>query len=123
MVDRQLLQVVEAMGRTWGWQWRRNFGEPEPVAIGGLNGKIQDYGTGALSGPLKQNYPDVFIGDGLLFNCVLKRIPEKHRTMAWIHYAVPAPAKVKAPIIGIHEQTYWQRRNAMRRAIAKLIDI
>lgn len=115
MIDRQALEIVEIKGRSWGWQWRRNFGDKFKVSLTSMQTAIESDHSGS------QHFPEVFCGDGLEFACALKHIPEKHREFAKIHYIIPQPAKVKAAELGIHINTYFQRRNAMRRVLAALI--
>lgn len=117
MGERQRLEIVEVKGRTWGWQWRRNFGEYASTSIASWLGKLQESKTG------ERNYKEVFLGDGLEFATALKHLPENKRKFALIHYCIPVPAKVKAGELGIHIQTYWQRRNALRRAMTEYLDV
>lgn len=123
-VDRQLLEVVESMGRTWGWQWRKHFGPDVSVSIPSLLGRMRKEGFAALSGEKReQAYPEVFMGDALVFGCALKQVDECDREMAWLHYAVPLPAKVKAADLNIALRTYWQRRNRMRTSLVRAMDL
>ncbi len=122
--DRQRRVVIESKGRTWGWQWRRNFGSRVVVPIASLLGRIQEEGPGAgLGTEYERTYKEVFLGDGLEFAVALKHVHERHQSFAMIHYVIPEPAKTKAAELGIHEQTYWQRRRAMCDAIAGVMDV
>ncbi len=121
--DRYIQSVVEAKGRIWGWQWRRNFGSRVSVSVASIAGQVQETGDTPLSPSYARNYPEVFLGDGLEFAAALKRVPEKHRLFAWVHYAAEDPAKVKAEALGIAISTYWQRRNYMRRAIGSALQM
>ncbi len=118
--DRQDRELVEAKGRTWGWQWRRNFGDKVSISVKSLMGRARDEQHATLEGgSFERFYPEVFLGDALEFAVALRKVDEKHRHMALIHYVVSQPAKTKAAAMGIHVQTYWQRRNAMQRALMK----
>jgi hypothetical protein len=117
MTDLHMMEVIEAKGRTWGWQWRRNFGEHATTSIASVLGQLNE---GASH---ERNYKEVFLGDALEFSNALKHLPEKHRLFATIHYCIPEPAKVKAHALNIHLQTYWQRRNAVRKRMADWLDV
>jgi hypothetical protein len=111
-----MMEVVEAKGRTWGWQWRRNFGEYASTSIPSWLGKLQQTRSG-------DGVVEVFLGDGLEFATALKQVSDKHRQFALIHYCIPVPAKVKAHELNIHLRTYWQRRNAMRKKLALVLNL
>ena len=115
--DRQRMEIVEAKGCVWGWQWRKNFGEHAVSSIPSVLGQLNE-GAGH-----ERNYKEVFLGDALEFSNALKHIPEKHRIFATIHYCIPEPAKVKAHAMQIHLQTYWQRRNAVRKHLSAWLSV
>lgn len=121
--DRQRMEIVEAKGRVWGWQWRKNFGDKVSVPVASILGKIQDEAFGAGEGSISRNYAEVFLGDALEFATALKHLPEDKRQFAYVHYCIPQPAKVKAHELGIHQRTYWQRRNAMRMLLAHVMNV
>lgn len=117
---RHRYSVVDAYGRLWGWAWRQNFGDLAEFPVPSLAGKLIEQGHGAAGGQHKpRSYPEVFRGQALEFANALKQVPERHRDFAWVHYVVDLPAKAKAPLLGIHVQTYWQRRRSMQSALAE----
>jgi hypothetical protein len=123
-IEIQRLDLVEAKGRIWGWQWRRTFGDKVSVSVKSLMGRVQAEQHSTMEGgTFDRHYPEVFLGDALEFAVALKHIHERHRSMALVHYVVVQPAKVKAHEMGIAIQTYWQRRNSMRRALADVMNV
>ncbi len=117
VTDQQEMSYVEAAGRTWGWQWRRNFGSEVSVSIASGS----DFKGQAARDHRERNYPEVFMGDGLVFACALKHLPEDCQIMARVHYIITAPAKTKWPELGIQQAEYWRRVRKMKNAIASFV--
>ena len=117
MTDLHMMEVIEAKGRTWGWQWRRNFGEYAASSIPSILGQLNEGSSH------ERKYSEVFLGDALEFSIALRHIPEAQRDFALIHYCIPVAAKVKAHAMKIHVQTYWQRRNTLRKRLAEWLDV
>lgn len=116
--DRQRRKVVDSYGRIWGWQWREHFGDLAKFPLSSFAGKLMAEGEGALSGAYKpRSYAEVFLGQGLEFAAALKLVRENHREMAWVHYVVDMPWKLKAVEMDIHVNTYNDRRILMQRAL------
>jgi hypothetical protein len=121
---RALRRIVDSYGYSWGFQWRRNFGDEARFPIPSFAGKLIEQGVGAIGGGGRpRNYPEVFIGNALEFANALKVLDERLRTMAWVHYVVDMPKKAKAPMLGIHVNTYDQRKKAMQLELVKVLNL
>lgn len=121
---RALRKIVDSYGYTWGFQWRRHFGAEATFPLASFAGKVAEQGEGAAWGENKpRNYLEVFMGNALEFATALKYLDEKNREMAWVHYAVDMPKKAKAPMLGIHINTYDQRKKAMQMKLAGLLNL
>lgn len=121
---RALRRIVDSYGYTWGFQWRRNFGKAAKFPIASFAGKVAEQGEGATMGDqVERVYPEVFTGNALEFATALKFLPEAHREFAWVHYAVDMPKKAKAPLLGIHVNTYDQRKKVMQLKLAGLLNL
>lgn len=121
---RALRRIVDSYGFTWGFQWRRHFGTEATFPIASFAGKIVEQGEGAIHGENKpRNYAEVFMGGGLEFATALKHLDERSREMAWVHYAADMPQKAKALLLGVHLNTYHQRKKAMQLKLAGLLNL
>jgi len=122
---RALRRIVDSYGYTWGFQWRRHFGSEAEFSLASFAGKVAEYGLGSMDGFDKpMSYPEVFMGNGLEFAVALTHLKdERLREMAWVHYVVDMPKKAKAPILGIHINTYDQRKKAMQLKLAGLLNL
>lgn len=121
---RALRKIVDSYGYSWGFQWRRHFGNEATFPIPSFAGKLIEQGVGAIGGENRpRRYAEVFLGNALEFATALKYVEERHRNMAWLHYVVDIPKKAKAPMMGIHINTYDQRKKAMQLRLATLLNL
>lgn len=121
---RAIRKIVDSYGYSWGFQWRRNFGSDALFPLASFAGKLKDQGEGAVFGEAwDRKYAEVFMGNALEFATALKYADSGSRVMAWVHYVADMPKKAKAPMLGIHINTYDQRKKAMQLKMARLLNI
>jgi hypothetical protein len=84
---------VDFACEAWAYQWVGLFGrDPRKASeylgrLGSTLGLVRVMQDGAGSSTaVGQQFPEGFLGEGLLVNCVLKHMPAAEREMIWRHY-------------------------------------
>ena len=116
-----MIDWIDAMARSWGYQLRKI--EREDVSIPSLAGRVMDLGAvgAAIRSPV-QVYGESLMGDALEFHCAYQRLDKaQDKEILAIHYVVDKPVKVKHHKLGIKRSTYWQRLDYAQRRIAELM--
>ncbi len=86
--------AVDFACEAWAYQWMALFGrDPRKASeyLGRLSCTLSlvtllHDGAGGGGTLITQQFPEGFLGDGLLVNIVIKRMPESDREMIWRHY-------------------------------------
>jgi hypothetical protein len=85
--------AVDFACEAWAYQWVGLFGrEPRKASeylgrLASTLNMVKILQDGASSGTaVGQQFPEGFLGEGLLVNCVLKYMPEGEREIIWRHY-------------------------------------
>jgi hypothetical protein len=92
-MSRWQQDAVDFACEAWAYQWVSLFGR-EPRKASEYLGRlactlslVRVLADGAGSGTVvEQHYPEGFLGEGLLVNSVIKRMPEAERELLWRHY-------------------------------------
>jgi hypothetical protein len=106
---------VDRACNTWAYQWVRAFARPpEPgQTIGQLNctlGRVRELHDGASSTTEScQQWPEVFLGEGLLVAIALKAMSERSRDVIFQHYVVRW--------FEYREEKGWVRRSRPRKQV------
>lgn len=117
-VARHLRTVIDSYGDSWGYQWRRNFGEAVRIELPCTLSRLFTPNTGEFE---PKRYPEVFLGMGQKFAHALKLVSEQHREMAFAQYVIHAHVTRKASAIGLEKSGYYWRLDAMRAAVLPLL--
>lgn len=108
--------------RTWAAQWHAI--DSSDASLPSVLGRIKAQREGAHSGgPVRQVFPEVYRGDGLLVQRALHFGDGVMRETAAAHYLVPPPprgptARVKAELLGLSVRTYWVRVDGLHSYLA-----
>ena len=117
-----MIDWIDAMGRTWGYQIRRHISGDTPIHS--LAGRVADLGpVGASIRSPQQIHKEVLLGDALIFHAAFQNLPRtEDREILANHYVIPRPVKAKTHALGIPRSTYWQRLHYAHRRIADLLE-
>lgn len=81
-------------------------------------GNVQRHHDGASSfTPREQNFPEVYVGDALLVNLAVKRMPPDLRAFMDLHFTLGRGANRRMELLGIPRGQYWRRVNDAKRFI------
>ena len=103
-----MIDWIDAMGRSWGYQMRRRTEGKLPS----LAGKVMDLGPNgaAIRGAGSQVFEECLLGDALEFHIAYQHLDKYgDRQILALHYVDPSPVKKKSHELGIPKSTYWQR--------------
>lgn len=145
-MSRWRKDAVDFACEAWAFQWIALFGrEPRKASeylgrLGSTLSLVRIMQDGAGSGTaVGQQFPEGFLGEGLLVSVVLKHMPASEREMVWRHYverwyvirAVPSivakvpefePVRLIRPLkqvtiaerMGISQAEYYSRRDTAK---------
>jgi hypothetical protein len=120
-MGRRKEDAIDVLAKSWGRQYRKIRGWEDRRmeratsrefigAVRSTLGQRRDLHAGATStGRIEQHFPEVFTGDALLVNNVVKAARHEIREALVLRYAYPAPPEVKASIMNVSIRTYWER--------------
>jgi len=145
---------ADLAAEAWAYQWVALFArEPRKATeyVGRLSctlGLVRIMADGAASGGavVNQQFPEVFLGDGLVISCLIKQLTDRQREWLFRHYVdrwyvmrvkkgrdsendfecvrLPRPMKqvVMAERMGINLARYYQHREAVKARIFDALD-
>lgn len=150
---RPVPDAADFAAEAWAHQWISLFArDPQKASeyIGRLSctlGVVKIMADGAASGSVvSQSFPEVFLGDGLVISCLIKRLPDRHREWLFRHYVDrryvlrlkqgrdkeqqfepvrlthPVRQKVMAARMGLGEDRYYELRRLVKRRIFDAIE-
>lgn len=97
----------------WGWQMRvMNMGKDGWPPRTMLAKMIEEGSLGASAGKFMQYFPECMDAEAVKFNNAIKTLDEKDREILFVEYVVIGKGKTKAARMGIHRNTYFDRRDA-----------
>ena len=110
-----MIDWVDSMGASWGWQWRILLGQESHGARSWwatlIEGTTYPEGSG-----------ERLTGDALKFHRAFVTLEIRHREILANHYIDPLPVKTKAPTLGIADRTWWQRLHQAHLHVATQIN-
>lgn len=117
-----MIDWIDAMGRSWGYQLRRHLTSEGDLPS--LAGKIMELGPdGCAIRSGGQRFAEGLLGDALEFHIAWKQLPRiDHRRMLALHYVDVGPVKRKAHFLEIAHSTYWQRLDYAQRSVASALE-
>ena len=117
-----MIDWIDAMGRTWGYQVRRHIVGETPIPS--LAGRVADLGpVGASIRSPQQIHKEVLMGDALLFHIAFQNLGRaEDKEIIANHYVIPRPVKAKTHALGIPRSTYWQRLHYAHRRIEEVLE-
>lgn len=130
----------------WAYQWVCLFArDPRKASeyVGRLNStlglvRIMADGAGSTGAVVSQHFPEVFLGDGLIVSCLIKRLSDRQREWLFRHYVDrwyvmrlqqgrdkeqrfecvklthPVRQKLMAARMGISEDRYYEHRRLVK---------
>lgn len=128
---------VDVACTAWAWQWVQHFARSPEIAshhvgpVGSTLGRVRQMGDGAASRTgYTREFPEVFLGQGLLVATTLKTLPASKREIIWQHYVGrcydpatwrplrrPTKQHLIAERLGISLAAYYQRRDSAKACI------
>lgn len=110
---------VDQLCEKWARVYRELAGLTSPKTASGFIGALRctlaarrDLHAGATStGRVERHFPEVFVGDALLVNLAFRRMPPTLQEIMVAHYVVLEPRNktVRAELMGLSRNTYWER--------------
>lgn len=143
---RPIQDKADFAAECWAYQWVCLFArDPRKASeyVGRLNStlglvRIMADGAASAGAVVNQHFPEVFLGDGLIISCLIKRLTDRQREWLFRHYvdrwyvmrlqegrdkeqqfecvrlAHPVRQKVMASRMGISEDRYYEHRRLVK---------